>query len=113
MASDRSFVSYICDQAGVAGQISYRKMFGEYAIYYRRKVVALVCRNQLFVKPTPGGKTVVGTCVEASPYPGAKPHYLITDRLDDRDWLSWLIARTAHELPEPKLTKPGTARKRK
>ena len=113
MASDRSFVIFICDQMGAAGQISFRKMFGEYAVYCRGKVVALVCDNQLFVKPTPGGKWALGICAEASPYPGAKPHYLITDRLDDRDWLSRLIATTARELPEPKLKKPKVNSKRK
>jgi TfoX/Sxy family transcriptional regulator of competence genes len=35
-----------------AGAISYRYMFGEYAIYCDGKVVALVCDNQLFVKPS-------------------------------------------------------------
>ena len=56
MASDQSFVIYICDQVGIVGQISFRKMFGEYLIYCHGKVVALVCDNQLFVKPTLGGK---------------------------------------------------------
>jgi TfoX/Sxy family transcriptional regulator of competence genes len=113
MASDESFVTYVCDQAGSAGEISSRKMFGEYAIYCDGKVVALICANQLFVKPTPGGKAVLGNCVEAPPYPGAKAHYLITDRLDDREWLSRLIATAARELPEPKLKKPKTGRKKK
>jgi len=38
---------------------------------------------------------------------------LITDRLDDREWLSRLIATTARELPEPKPKKPKTERKKK
>ena len=105
MASDQTLATYICDQMSGAGQISSRKMFGEYAIYCDRKVVALVCDNQLFVKPTPEGKTILGPAVEAPPYPGAKPHYLIDDGLDDRDWLSRLIAATAHQLPAPKPRK--------
>jgi TfoX/Sxy family transcriptional regulator of competence genes len=109
MASDKSFVTYICDQVGIVGQISFRKMFGEYVIYCYGKVVALVCDNQLFVKPTTGGKAALGTCTEASPYPGAKPHFLVTDRIDDKDWLSCLIATTAQELREPKLRRPKTA----
>jgi TfoX/Sxy family transcriptional regulator of competence genes len=55
MASDLSFVKYVRDQINADGQISFRKMFGEYAIYYGEKVVALVCDNQLFVKPTVAG----------------------------------------------------------
>jgi TfoX/Sxy family transcriptional regulator of competence genes len=93
-----------------AGQITSRKMFGEYAIYCGKKVVALVCDNQLFVKPTPAGKAILGRPAEAPPYPGAKLYYLIDDRIDDGDWLSRLIAKTAQELPAPKPK--GIAQKR-
>jgi TfoX/Sxy family transcriptional regulator of competence genes len=34
-------------------------MFGEYAIYCNEKVVALVCDNQVFVKPTAAGRLLV------------------------------------------------------
>ena len=79
MASDEKFLIFVCDQLRGAGDISYRKMFGEYAIYKDQKVVALVCDNQLFVKPTPGGKALLGQPREAPPYPGAKPCFLIAD----------------------------------
>ncbi|MCK7502621.1 MAG: TfoX/Sxy family protein [Comamonadaceae bacterium] len=35
-------------------------MFGEYAIYLDGKVVALVCDNQFFVKPTDAGRALLG-----------------------------------------------------
>ena len=74
------------------------------------KVVALVCDNQLFVKPTAAGRAVIGKPVEAPPYPGAKPHFLIDDELDDRDWLTTLVRATHAELPEPKPKKPKAAK---
>ena len=113
MASDESFVTYVCDQMAGAGHISSRQMFGEYAIYCGVKVVALVCGNQLFIKPTPAGKTAIRHPVERVPYPAAKPHYLVTDRLDDQDWLALVVAATAHDLPEPKPKKLKAARKSK
>ena len=106
MASDESFVTFICDQLAQVQQITYRKMFGEYAVYCGGKVVALVCDNQLYVKPTPRGREVLGDPVEGFPYPGAKPYFLIAERLDDREWLSRLVEVTANELPEPKLKQP-------
>ncbi len=106
MASDREFVEYVCDQLGGAGRIAYRKMFGEAAVYCEGKVVALVCDNQLFVKPTPGGRAIIGRVVEGLPYPGAKPWFLIEDRLDDREFLARLIRVTHAELPLPKPKKP-------
>lgn len=110
MASDLEFVEYVCDQLGGAGRIAYRKMFGEAAVYCEGKVVALVCDNQLFVKPTPGGRSVIGRVVEGLPYPGAKPWFLIEERLDDREFLTRLIRVTHAELPPPKPKKPRAAK---
>ncbi|MCP4751359.1 MAG: TfoX/Sxy family protein [Proteobacteria bacterium] len=105
MASDLSFVEFVVDQIEKAGNITYRKMFGEYALYCKDKVVALICDNQLFVKPTEAGKSFVGDVVEASPYPGAKPSFLIEDQIEDSDWISNLIILTEKELPKPKPKK--------
>ena len=105
MASDQDFVDFIVDQLENAGDITSRKMFGEYAIYCDGKVTALVCDNQLFVKPTEAGRSFIGEVVEAPPYPGAKMSFLIEDGFEDRDWISDLVRLTAKELPEPKPKK--------
>jgi TfoX/Sxy family transcriptional regulator of competence genes len=111
MASDEVFIEFITEQMENAGFISYRKMFGEYAVYCNNKVVALVCDNKLFVKPTAGGRAYIGTVVEAPPYPGAKPCFLIEDAYEDREWLCGLITITAQELPLPK-PKRGKAKEK-
>ena len=104
-------MSYLIEQMSSAGPVQARKMFGEYGVFLHGKMVALVCDDQLFVKPTPGGRSWVGECPEASPYPGAKPCLLITgDRCDDGEWLSGLIAISARELPEPKPKAPRKAK---
>jgi DNA transformation protein and related proteins len=105
MASDLTFVEYVRDQLNDLGKVSFRKMFGEYALYYEEKVVALVCDNQLFIKPTASGRSIIGSVVEAFPYPGAKLHFLIREQLDNRQWLSNLIQVTASEVPAPKPKK--------
>ena len=111
MASDPGFVEYVCDQIGAAGRISSRKMFGEYAIYRGHKVVALVCDDRLFVRRTAAGRAFVGDAVEAPPYPGAKPHFLIEERLDDREWMTALIRVTESELPPPTRKRPRSRKK--
>ena len=105
MASTQDYVDYIVEQIEIVGLITYKKMFGEYAIYSGRKIVALICDNQLFVKQTEGGKSFIGEVKEAPPYPGAKMSFLIEDKIDDREWISQLIRITANELPEPKPKK--------
>jgi len=102
MASDVEFVKYVVDQIEDSGDVSYRKMFGEYVVYCQGKVVALVCDNQLFVKPTNSGRSFIGEVTEAPPYPGAKLAYLIEEQIEDRDWLTELIVLTEKELPKPK-----------
>jgi TfoX/Sxy family transcriptional regulator of competence genes len=102
MASDQDFVDFIVEQMEDAGRISQRKMFGEYAIYCDGKVVALICDDRLFVKPTGKGRAYIGSVVEAPPYSGAKSYFLIEDAFEDRLWLSGLIKLTAKELPVPK-----------
>ena len=105
MASDQSFVEFIVDQIENVGQITYKKMFGEYALYCEGKVVALVCDNRLFIKPTEGGRAFIGDVVEAPAYTGAKPSFLIDDKVEDREWISNLIRITYEELPEQKPKK--------
>jgi len=102
MASDIGFVEFIVDQIENAGKITYKKMFGEYALYSDGKVVALVCDDKLFLKPTKAGKSFIDNVIEAPPYPGAKLYFLIEDKIEDREWISDLIRLTAKELPEPK-----------
>jgi TfoX/Sxy family transcriptional regulator of competence genes len=106
MASDQAFIDYVMDQIRDLGQVRYRKMFGEYALYCDEKVVALVCDNQLFIKPTMAGRTLIGQPQEAPPYPGAKPHFLVDDNLDNHVWLAQLIRLTANELPLPRPKTP-------
>jgi len=106
MASDLSFAEYVADQCSGAGRMTCRKMFGEFALYCDGKVVALICDNQVFVKPTPAGRTLLGAVTEAAPFPGAKPHLLMRGELDDPDLMATLIRQTACHLPEPRPRPP-------
>ncbi|MBK6454362.1 MAG: TfoX/Sxy family protein [Steroidobacteraceae bacterium] len=101
MASDIGFVEYVCEQIRGAGQVSHRRMFGEFAVYCDGKVVALVCDNQFFLKPTDAGKALLDRVKEAPPYPGAKPYFLIDAQLDDAEAAATLVRVTAAALPAP------------
>jgi TfoX/Sxy family transcriptional regulator of competence genes len=111
MKQNNSFVQFVIDQLQGAGNISCKSMFGGYTVYYNRKIVALICNNQLFVKPTENGRTFIGIVNEASPYPGAKPCFLIQDKIDDKEWICELIRKTAEELPVPKRKTKSKKRK--
>jgi TfoX/Sxy family transcriptional regulator of competence genes len=102
MASDKNMLDFVLDQMSGAGVITAKSMFGEYGIYCEGKIVALFCDNQLFIKPTNSGRAFIQDLVEAPPYPGAKPYFLIEEKIDDREWISKLISITYQELPLPK-----------
>lgn len=113
MASDPDFVEYVVDQLSSLGNVRYRKMFGEYALYCDDKVVALICDNQLFVKPTKQGRAFIDKVTEAPAYPGAKDSFLIDDGLEDSEWLTELVQITAAALPRPKPKKKRATKARK
>ena len=78
-------------------------MFGEFAIYRADKIIAAVCDDRLYLKPTEAGRALLGAPVEAAPYPNARPHLLIDEALwEDRDLLAALFVATDENLPPPK-----------
>lgn len=106
MATKQETVDFLSDQISNAGKITSKKMFGEYALYCDSKVVAFVCDDQLFVKPTQAGKTYIKNVVEKPAYPGSKMYFWISgDFWDDSDWLTGLIRTSAAELPLPNRKK--------
>lgn len=102
MASDQSFMEHVLDQFDPRLGASAKKMFGEYGVYAGGKMFAMVCDNRLLVKPTVAGRAFIGSPVEAEPYPGGKPCFLIESQLEDREWLTELAELTVAELPVPK-----------
>ena len=109
MASNRKTVDTIVEQTAAAGTVTTRAMFGEYALYCDGKLVALICEDQLFVKPTKAGRDFIGPVPERPPYAGAKPYLWIAgERWEDSEWLAAVIRVSAEELPRPvKRTRKG------
>lgn len=109
MATKQSIADFLVEQIISAGvEIYVKKMFGEYGVFYEGKMVALICDDQFFVKPTASGRKFIGddNITQASPYKGAKPCFLISgDKWDDHKWLGELIKLTAPELPLPRKKK--------
>jgi TfoX/Sxy family transcriptional regulator of competence genes len=110
MATDASFADYVLGQVELPpGRVSLRKMFGEYALYVDDRVVALLCDDQLFLKPLEPLRARLGRVDEAAPYPGAKPHFRIADELERPAELTALLLEAARLLPVPKGKKrPAT-----
>ena len=113
MASNLDYVEYVVDQMEPDCAITYKRMFGEFGLYSHGKFFGAICDDNLFIKPTDGGRAHMVVVVEAPPYPGAKPSLLIGERIEDRAWLSEMVRITTRELPEPKPKKPKKPKKTK
>ena len=105
MATDQAFVDCVLGQLQTVKEVSAKKMFGEYGLYSSGKMFGVICDNRLFIKPTHAGRLFMGKVVEAPPYEGAKPSFLIEEKIEDTRWLSELVRLTVNELPEPKPKK--------
>ena len=104
MSSKPEFVEYAAEQCRGAGNITYKKMFGEYGLYCNGKIFALVCDDQLFVKITEEARERYPELPEKPPYSDAKNYFLI-ENIDDAEFLSELVRMTYNALPEPKPKK--------
>lgn len=77
MATSAEYMEYVCDQIRNAGEIRYKKMFGEYMVYIDEKPVFTVCDNTVFVKILPELEELMKEADKGYPYEGAKEHYVL------------------------------------
>ena len=88
-----------------AGEITCKKLFGEYSIYCDRKLIGLICTNQLFIKITATSESLLTDCPKAPPYTGSKPYFYI-HFIETPDSLITVIKAMWDELSFPKPRKP-------
>lgn len=100
MASTKDFLDFVIDQIKDQDLVRFKKMFGEYALYYEDKVVALICDNELYIKNTPEGEELAKEkdLEFGTPFPGAKKWILVGDDVEDREFLNKIIKITRDEL---------------
>lgn len=111
MATRQDFVDFVLDQAGLFARLSYRRMFGEYAIYLDGKVVAFACDNSLFLKRSAASAEWETRLPLGEIYPGSRPHLCIDELLEQPVELAALLEATALLMPLPKPKKAKAKRK--
>ena len=100
MASSSEYLEYILEQLSALSDITYRKMMGEYVLYYRGKVIGGIYDDRLLLKPTKTAARIIPEAEREIPYEGAK-EMLLAD-VDDKELLTRLIEAMYPELPEQK-----------
>ncbi|MFT3663804.1 TfoX/Sxy family protein [Piscinibacter sp.] len=107
MASDIKTVAFIADQSGLGDRLAHKRMFGEYALYLNTKVVAFVCDDKLYLKPTDAARALLGSPTEAPAYPGSKNYFLLEEELENPTLLGRAFEVTEAALPLPKPKPPA------
>jgi TfoX/Sxy family transcriptional regulator of competence genes len=115
VATNLTFVEHVAEQARLGPRLTWRKMFGEYALYIDKKVVAFACDDSLFIKPAAATATLVEGLPARPPYPGAKLYPVADELLDDPERLRHLLLATWQAVPaaKPKRKQQGSSQNRK
>ena len=105
MASSQEFLDFILKQLEALGQgISFRKMMGEYLLYYRGRLLGGIYDNRLLLESVQPALDFFENPVYEFPYPGAKPMLHIKE-VEDAAFLCNLIEAAYPALPAPKKKK--------
>ncbi len=103
MATSLDFINYVCEQLNGIGNITYKKMFGEYMIYLNNKPVIIVCDNVAFVKKLDIITEMMQNADVGFPYKGAKEHYVLD--IDNADFCKSVVSKIETVTPIPKSKK--------
>ena len=102
MATTKDFHDYVLDCLQQAGEVSTRKMMGEYCVYYMGKVIGLICDNTLYFKVTPSSEKLLANSDKGYPYEGSKTLMHIVDDFENIELMRKVLQVLCLELPEKK-----------
>ncbi len=103
MATSKEFHDYIVGSLQRIGDVSTKKMMGEYCVYYQGKLIGNICDNCLFLKPAESALRLMPDADRAYPYEGSKTLMVIVDDVEDIELMREVLSRMYEELPEPKV----------
>lgn len=107
MSTSTDFIKFVSDQVAGAGNVRYRKMFGEYMLYCDDRPVLLVCDDTVYVKQIPAAESVFATHnitpERGIPYQGARQHYILD--IENSDLAMDMVCALARVIPIPKPKK--------
>lgn len=122
MATSKEFHDYIVENLQKIGEVSTRKMMGEYCVYYQgpsmsagepsvggqtgaKKLIGDICDNCLFLKPTESVLRLMPDAERAYPYEGSRSLMVVVDDVENTELMTEVLNRMYEELPEPKKKK--------
>ncbi|MCM1052790.1 MAG: TfoX/Sxy family protein [Ruminococcus sp.] len=100
MATNKEYIEYVSEILKDIGDITYKKMFGEYMIYINSKPLITVCNNTCFIKQKDEIKDLMQNAPLGFPYNGAKEHYILD--IDNYELSKKVLIKLESITPLPK-----------
>jgi TfoX/Sxy family transcriptional regulator of competence genes len=103
MATKPDYIEFVAERLAFAGNVRYKKMFGEYMVYVNDKPIVLVCDDTAFVKKLPCLDALMASADCGVPYESAKEHYILD--VENGELTERVITELdkATPLPNPKV----------
>ena len=103
MACTSEYIEFVCAELSPMGEVTARKMMGDYIIYVNGKCVITACDNTAFVKKLPCIAGLMADAETGCAYEGAKEGYILDFK--DRQKTMKVIQALWDVLPFPKSRK--------
>lgn len=98
MATTKEYRDYVMDCLNKAGEVTSRKMMGEYCLYYNGKLFGDICDNRLLVKQTVTSKKLLAECPLEYPYEGSKTLMFLVAEFENPELIKELLEGMYKEL---------------
>lgn len=98
MATSKEYHDYILENLQKAGNVTTRKMMGEYCVYFQGKLIGNICDNCLFLKQVDGVLKLLPDAERGYPYEGSKTLMVIVDDVENTEQITEVLNTMYEEL---------------
>lgn len=102
MATSKEYYEYIIENLNKIGEITTRKMMGEYCVYYKSKLIGDICDNTFLIKQTETSMKIFAKNKRAYPYEGSKTLMIVIEDAENAELLREVFEGMYDELPASK-----------
>lgn len=91
MATTKEYHDYVMECLNKAGEVTSRKMMGEYCLCYNGKLFGGLYDNRLLVKQTETSKKLLADCPLEYPYEGSKSLMFLVTEFEKAEFMKELL----------------------
>lgn len=100
MPTTKEYHDYIMECCCRAGEVTSKKMMGEYCLYISGKIFGGIYDNRFLVKQTETSKKLLSGCPLELPYEGSKSQMFLVSEFENADFMKELLEGMHKDLPE-------------